>query len=105
MSLPNGSIANLLVTRKSLITRNLECPSPVPFPQDWSDERANKKSRRWKGAGVGRNKKPALNARRHASNEKPALEGRRLSSRDFSRRAWRREDRSMITSGCSRRPL
>jgi hypothetical protein len=32
MSLPNGSIANLLVTRKSLVTRNLEDPFPVPFP-------------------------------------------------------------------------
>jgi hypothetical protein len=52
MSLPNGSIANLLVTRKSLITRNLEDPSPVPFPQDWSNGRANKK------AGAGR--APAL---------------------------------------------
>jgi hypothetical protein len=32
------------------------------------------RNRRWKGAGVGRNKKPALEGRRHASNKKPALE-------------------------------
>jgi hypothetical protein len=67
MPLPNGSIANLLVTRKSLITRNLEYPLLFRFPygrEDWSDERANKKSRRWKSAGVGRNKKPALEGRR-----------------------------------------
>src|ERR1700722_3994385 len=50
------------------------------------------RNRRWKGAGV-------------ASDKKPALEGRRMGSRDLSRRTWRREDRSMLTSGCSRRPL
>jgi hypothetical protein len=70
MSLPNGSIANLFVTRKSLITSNLECPSPVPFPIRTGglvDGRANKKAgaggapavagirnRRWKGAGMPR---------------------------------------------------
>jgi hypothetical protein len=51
MSAPNGSIANLLVTRKSLIAPNLESPSPVPFPygrEDGLDESANKK------AGAGR---------------------------------------------------
>jgi hypothetical protein len=53
MSLPNGSIANLLVTCKSLVTRNLRCPFPVPFP-DADDRlggtRTQIKSRRWKGA-------------------------------------------------------
>jgi hypothetical protein len=56
MSLPNGSIANLLVTCKSLVTRNLRCPFPVPFPD--ADDRLGGtgmqiKSRRWKGAGIG----------------------------------------------------
>jgi hypothetical protein len=61
MSLPNGSIANLLVTRKSLITRNLESPSPIPFPKDWSKSTEIKKPT-LEGAGVGRNKKLALKA-------------------------------------------
>jgi hypothetical protein len=57
MSLPNASIANLLVTCKSLVTRNLQCPFPVPFP-DADDRlaatRTQIKSRRWMGAGSGR---------------------------------------------------
>jgi hypothetical protein len=70
MSLPNGSIANLLVTCKSLVIRNLRCPFPVPFPD--ADDRLGGtgmqiKSRRWKGAGIG--------------------------SENFSRRDWGREDR------------
>jgi hypothetical protein len=57
MSAPNGSIANLLVTCKSLVTRNLRCPFPVPFPD--ADDRLGGtgmqiKSRRWKGAGMPR---------------------------------------------------
>jgi hypothetical protein len=88
MSLPNGSIANLLVTRKSFIASNLECACPVPFPirtgglglmsaqikkagAGRAPALAGIRNRRWKGAGVDRNKKPALEGRRHASNKKP----------------------------------
>jgi hypothetical protein len=74
MSSPNGSLANLLVTRKSFhatdnrtpLARNLGCPFPVPFRQErmtgWR-EAASKKSRRWKGAGAS-SKKPAQKTRR-----------------------------------------
>jgi hypothetical protein len=56
MSSPNGSIANLLVTCKSLFTGNLQHAFPVPFLN--SDDsikrtRTQLKSRRWNGAGVG----------------------------------------------------
>jgi len=61
MSLPNGSIANLLVTRKSFIASNLESPSPVPFPYgDGLDESANKKAGAGRAPAVASNKKPAL---------------------------------------------
>jgi hypothetical protein len=61
MSLPNDSIANLLVTRKSLdasdnrtpLAWNLVCAFPVPFR-----EAGDRKT----GA---RKKKPALQRRRH----------------------------------------
>ena len=76
MSLPNGSIANLLVTRKSLVARNLRhVPFLFRFPygEGLADESANKKagagrgasaeaeikSRRWKGAGMGSKDFPA----------------------------------------------
>jgi hypothetical protein len=50
MSLPNGSIANLLVTRKSHLRRNLRCPFPVPSFE--ADEGMS--------GGQRKNKKPAL---------------------------------------------
>jgi hypothetical protein len=58
ISSPNGSIANLFVTRKSLVTRNSESAFSVPFPA--ADDRIDLtrmqiKSRRWKGAGCGSN--------------------------------------------------
>jgi hypothetical protein len=59
MSLPNGSIANLLVTRKSLIIRNLDHTQlgmSLSCSVSHTDERIGgmsaqiKKSRRWKGS-------------------------------------------------------
>jgi hypothetical protein len=54
---PNGSIANLFVTRKSLVTRNSGSGFSVPFRcgrQDWLDRQANKKPA-LEGAGSGSN--------------------------------------------------
>jgi hypothetical protein len=53
MSSPNGSIANLLVTRKSLFAGNLQDAFPVPFLN--SDDSIK---------GRAANKKPALGRRR-----------------------------------------
>jgi hypothetical protein len=80
MSSASGSIANLFVTRKSLVTRNSESAFSVPFPV--ADDRTGGvtmqiKSRRWKGAGSG-------------SNEIFAATGG--------------ENDCSITSGCSRKP-
>jgi hypothetical protein len=54
MSAPNGSIANLFVTRKSLVARNSGWPFPVPsrYGMLASDDDA-------------KTKQPALKARRH----------------------------------------
>jgi len=96
MSAPNGSIANLLVTRKSLIAPNLESPSPVPFPyerEDGLDDSANKKAgagrapalagirnRRWKGAGVPRIKSRRWKGAGWAQGNFPAaLGGERIA--------------------------
>jgi hypothetical protein len=80
MSSPNGSIANLFVTRKSLVTRNSGFAFSVPLPAvddriGWTGKQI--KSRRWKGAGVG--------------------------WKNFFRRDRRRDGRA-ITFVCSRRP-
>jgi hypothetical protein len=56
MSSPNGSIANLFVTCKSLFTGNLRRGFPVPFlslDDSIKTTRTQTKSRRWNGAGVG----------------------------------------------------
>jgi hypothetical protein len=58
MSSLNGSIANLFVTRKSLVTRNSGFAFSVPLPAvedriGWTGKQI--KSRRWKGAGSGSN--------------------------------------------------
>jgi hypothetical protein len=54
----NGSIANLFVTRKSLVARNSGYAFSVPLRA--GDDRIGQtavqiKSRRWKGAGSGSN--------------------------------------------------
>jgi hypothetical protein len=69
MSLPNDSIANLLVTRKSLhasndrtsLARNRGHPFPVPFGEADDTKRGRA------------NKKPALESAGTDSNQKPAL--------------------------------
>jgi hypothetical protein len=92
MSLPNDSIANLLVTRKSLhasndrtsLARNRGHPFPVPFGEadDTKRGRANKK------AGTGK--------RRHGLESKAgAGKSAGWAQGIFSRRGWRREDRLM----------
>jgi hypothetical protein len=92
MSLPNDSIANLLVTRKSLhasndrtsLARNRGHPFPVPFGEadDTKRGRANKK------AGAGK--------RRHGLESKAgAGKSAGWAQGIFSRRGWRREDRLM----------
>ena len=66
----NGSIANLLVTRKSLdapddrthwnVTRDVLSGSVSEADDGVGGTRTQIKSRRWKGAGFGRSQLPAL---------------------------------------------
>jgi hypothetical protein len=92
MSSPNDSIANLLVTRKSLhasgprtpLARNLRRPFPAPFARPLTGK--------W-GTKI---KKPALESAGTSSNKKAgAWKSAEWAQRIFSRRDRRREDRLM----------
>jgi hypothetical protein len=98
MSSPNGSLANLLVTRKSLdasdtrtpLARNLRRPFPVPFAERMTGEWGEIKRPALKGAGMSRIKAGAESAPDGLETKSRRRTG---AGNGNSRRQSRRDDR------------